>query len=50
MSPRPGRIARILEVNTPRPRSLGATQRAEELDRVSAELHELLFARELQAG
>jgi NitT/TauT family transport system ATP-binding protein len=46
MSPRPGRIARILEVNAPRPRSLGLTARAEELDRISAELHELLFARE----
>jgi hypothetical protein len=37
-------------VNAPRPRSLGVTAHAEELDRVSAELHELLFARELQAG
>jgi NitT/TauT family transport system ATP-binding protein len=50
MSPRPGRIARILEVNAARPRSLGLTARAEELDQISAELHELLFARELQAG
>jgi NitT/TauT family transport system ATP-binding protein len=49
MSPRPGRIARILEVGAPRPRSLGLTAHAEELDRVSAELHELLFARELAA-
>jgi NitT/TauT family transport system ATP-binding protein len=44
MSPRPGRIARVLEVKAPRPRSLAQTG---ELDRVSAELHELLFAREL---
>jgi NitT/TauT family transport system ATP-binding protein len=50
MSPRPGRIARILEVNAPRPRSLGLTARAEELDRVSAELHELLFAPQLGAA
>jgi NitT/TauT family transport system ATP-binding protein len=49
MSPRPGRIARVLEVAAPRPRSLGATAHTEELDRVSAELHELLFARELEA-
>jgi NitT/TauT family transport system ATP-binding protein len=49
MSPRPGRIARILEVGAPRPRSLGLTAHAEELDRISAELHELLFARELAA-
>jgi NitT/TauT family transport system ATP-binding protein len=47
MSPRPGRIARILDVNAPRPRSLGVTAHSEELDHVSAELHELLFARQL---
>jgi hypothetical protein len=40
----------VLEVNAPRPRSLGVTANAGELDRVSAELHELLFARELDAG
>jgi NitT/TauT family transport system ATP-binding protein len=45
MSPRPGRIARILEVKAARPRSLATN--TEELDRVSATLHELLFAREL---
>ena len=48
MSPRPGRIARVLDVRAPRPRSLGVTAHADELDRVSAELHELLFARELE--
>ena len=47
MSPRPGRISTILEVGAPRPRSLGVTAHAEELDRVSAHLHELLFAREV---
>jgi NitT/TauT family transport system ATP-binding protein len=46
MSPRPGRIARLLDVTASRPRSLGVTAHSEELDRVSAELHELLFARE----
>jgi NitT/TauT family transport system ATP-binding protein len=45
MSPRPGRIARTLAVGAPRPRSLGHTGHSEELDHVSAELHELLFAR-----
>ena len=50
MSPRPGRLARILEVTAPRPRSLGLTAHSEELDRVSAELHELLFAREAIAA
>jgi NitT/TauT family transport system ATP-binding protein len=44
MSPRPGRIARVLEVKADRPRSLAQTG---ELDAVSAELHELLFEREL---
>jgi NitT/TauT family transport system ATP-binding protein len=46
MSPRPGRIARILDVNAPRPRSLGLSAHSDELDRVNAELHELLFARD----
>ena len=46
MSPRPGRIARLLTVGADRPRSLGVTAHSPELDRVDAELHELLFARE----
>jgi NitT/TauT family transport system ATP-binding protein len=46
MTPRPGRLARTLEVNAPRPRSHGLTAHSDELDRVNAELHELLFARE----
>jgi NitT/TauT family transport system ATP-binding protein len=45
MTPRPGQIARVLEVKAPRPRSLGAT--SDELIQVTAEVHELLFAREL---
>jgi NitT/TauT family transport system ATP-binding protein len=49
MSPRPGRIARVLEVNAPRPRSLGASAHSEELDAISAELHDLLFTKELGA-
>ena len=48
MSPRPGRIARILPVTADRPRSLGVTSHTEELDRISAELHELLFSRALE--
>ncbi len=48
MTPRPGRIARILEVGAERPRSLGLGAHDVELDRLSAELHELLFDRELQ--
>lgn len=46
MSPRPGRITKVLEVELPRPRSLGKSRESEELRRCSAELHELLFARE----
>jgi NitT/TauT family transport system ATP-binding protein len=45
MTPRPGRLARTLAVRAPRPRSLGRTGHSAELDHVSAELHELLFAR-----
>jgi NitT/TauT family transport system ATP-binding protein len=45
MSPRPGRITSVLEVRASRPRSLGVTPQAEELDRVSAQLHELLFVK-----
>ena len=44
MSPRPGRIARVLEVGAPRPRALGAT--SDELNAVTNELHDLLFARD----
>ena len=50
MSPRPGRIARVLEVSAPRPRSLGVTAHSDELDQVSAELHDLLFSRQLPDG
>jgi NitT/TauT family transport system ATP-binding protein len=46
MSPRPGRLMKIVGVDLPRPRSLGESRRSEELHRRSAELHELLFARE----
>jgi len=49
MTPRPGRIASILSLKTPRPRSLGVDA-TDELNEVSARLHELLFARELEAG
>ena len=46
MTPRPGRLARTIDVRAPRPRSLGVTAHSDELDRVSAELHDILFARE----
>jgi NitT/TauT family transport system ATP-binding protein len=47
MSPRPGRVARILSVDAPRPRSLGTHTGAGALDEVGAELHDLLFSRDV---
>jgi len=44
LSPRPGRIQRILDIDIPRPRSLGRNAHLEEVARCSAELHELLLA------
>jgi NitT/TauT family transport system ATP-binding protein len=46
MSPRPGRIVRTIPVDLPRPRSLGSSGDAEELARASAEVHDVLFAKE----
>jgi NitT/TauT family transport system ATP-binding protein len=48
MTPRPGRIAEILELKTPRPRTLGVGA-TDEITKVSAQLYELLFSRELKA-
>ncbi|MEV5504044.1 ABC transporter ATP-binding protein [Nonomuraea fuscirosea] len=45
LTPRPGRVHTIVEVNVPRPRTLGRGAHAEELARCSAELHEVLGAR-----
>jgi NitT/TauT family transport system ATP-binding protein len=44
LSPRPGRLRRIVDVKIPRPRTLGHNAYQEEVSRCSAELHELLFA------
>ena len=43
LSPRPGRLRQIVEVNIARPRSLGRDANLEEVARASAELHELLL-------
>jgi NitT/TauT family transport system ATP-binding protein len=43
LSPRPGRVRRIVEVDIPRPRTLGHNAHLEEVARCSAELHELLL-------
>lgn len=44
LTPRPGRINQIVEVDIPRPRTLGRTAQLADVARVSAELHELLMA------
>ncbi|MEU8610538.1 ABC transporter ATP-binding protein [Actinoplanes sp. NPDC048791] len=44
LSPRPGRIREIIDIDIPRPRTLGRGAHLEEVARCSAELHELLMA------
>ncbi|HEX5541690.1 MAG TPA: ABC transporter ATP-binding protein [Micromonospora sp.] len=44
LSPRPGRLRRILEINVPRPRSLGYDEHAPHLAALRSELHDLLMA------
>jgi NitT/TauT family transport system ATP-binding protein len=46
MTPRPGRILRVVDVDIPRPRSLRRTSHLEDVARCSAELHELLAVNE----
>jgi NitT/TauT family transport system ATP-binding protein len=43
LSPRPGHIRKILQVEIPRPRSLGRNAHLDEVAQLSAELHELLL-------
>jgi len=43
LSPRPGRIRKVLDIDIPRPRSLGRNAHLEDVARCSAELHELLL-------
>lgn len=45
LSPRPGRIRRVLDIDIPRPRTLGRNAHLEEVARCSADLHELLMER-----
>jgi len=49
LSPRPGRIRRIVSVDIPRPRTLGHNAHLDEVARCGAELHELLLEREAVA-
>jgi NitT/TauT family transport system ATP-binding protein len=46
LSPRPGRIRRLLDVDIPRPRSLGHNAHLADVSRIAAELHDLLLATE----
>jgi NitT/TauT family transport system ATP-binding protein len=43
LSPRPGRLRRVLRVDIPRPRSFGHNAHLEQVAEVAAELHELLL-------
>jgi NitT/TauT family transport system ATP-binding protein len=43
LTPRPGRIREALDIDIPRPRSLGHTAHLEDVARCSAQLHELLL-------
>jgi NitT/TauT family transport system ATP-binding protein len=44
MSPRPGRVRKIMDIRIPRPRSFAHNAHLEEVAACSAELHELLLA------
>jgi NitT/TauT family transport system ATP-binding protein len=44
LSPRPGRVREIIDVNIPRPRALGRSAHLGEVARCSAELHDLLMS------
>lgn len=46
LSPRPGRLRRIIEVDVPRPRSLGQDQHSTRLAMLRGELHDLLMTSE----
>jgi NitT/TauT family transport system ATP-binding protein len=50
LSPRPGRVREILDIDVPRPRSLGHTDHSEQLARYTADLHELLLERQAMVG
>ncbi|WP_329107190.1 ABC transporter ATP-binding protein [Micromonospora sp. NBC_01699] len=50
LSPRPGRIRKVVDINIPRPRTLGRNAHLEEVARCSADLHELLMERDSPAA
>jgi NitT/TauT family transport system ATP-binding protein len=43
LTPRPGQLRKVVEIDIPRPRSLGLGAHVDEVARTSAELHELLL-------
>ncbi|PZH17785.1 nitrate/sulfonate/bicarbonate ABC transporter ATP-binding protein [Streptomyces sp. NTH33] len=47
LSPRPGRIRKVVDIDIPRPRTLGRTAHLGEVTRCSADLHELLMEPDL---
>ncbi|MER7592094.1 ABC transporter ATP-binding protein [Micromonospora sp. NPDC127501] len=49
LSPRPGRIRKVVDVTIPRPRTLGRNAHLADVAQVSADLHELLMEREQPA-
>ncbi|AWS47010.1 MULTISPECIES: ABC transporter ATP-binding protein [Streptosporangium] len=49
LSPRPGRIRKVVDIDIPRPRSLGRNAHLEQVARCSADLHELLMERDAPA-
>ncbi|MGX4688751.1 ABC transporter ATP-binding protein [Streptomyces sp. JNUCC 63] len=49
LSPRPGRIRKVVDIDIPRPRTLGRTAHLDEVARCSADLHELLMEPDVPA-
>ncbi len=49
LSPRPGRIRQVVNIDIPRPRSLGRNAHLAQVAQCSAELHELLMERDTPA-
>jgi NitT/TauT family transport system ATP-binding protein len=43
LTPRPGSLRKIIDVDIPRPRALGRSAHLDDVARISAELHELLM-------
>jgi NitT/TauT family transport system ATP-binding protein len=49
LTPRPGRILQVMDIDIPRPRSLGVTSHLDDVARCTAELHELLAVNDARA-